>query len=296
MPTVFSIVRAFRPLNLVLAFGILWSVRSGILGHDFPLNPPEKNAFFIYASSILLCMVWGYLINDWNDVQTDRINKPGKNLFDGPFRKTGIVLTVVALVGSLVLPMLLWINASVSLHAFWLNAAAAFLLGLYAFRMKSSVFWGNGLIALLGFLLVAAPLVTVQTIHQIASTTLHRLIFFAAFSFWITLIREMVKDAEDAEGDALSGLQTSATVKGKYFTLTIAARLCLTAAVFLLLLSVMEFTDHKQLLRGLSYIALSVIGSLVGFFIPRAETKAQIARCSLFLKAWMAGGILCMWI
>lgn len=241
-------------------------------------------------------MAWGYLINDWNDIETDKINKPGKNLFDGPLKKIGIVLTALFLMGSLVLPVLLWVNDSVSLHAIWLNAAAALLLGLYAFRLKSSVFWGNGLIALLGFLLTAAPLATVQPVERMDSSTLCHLLLFAGFSFWTTLIREMVKDAEDAEGDALSGLQTSATVKGKAFTLSMAARLCMLSAVFLLLLSAAEIILNKNTLAGLGYLALSVIGFWAFFFIARARTKAQITRCSVYLKGWMAAGILCMWI
>jgi 4-hydroxybenzoate polyprenyltransferase len=296
MPRVFLILQAFRPLNLLLAFGILWSVRWGILGSDFPLNPLEKKSFFIYAVSVLLCMVWGYLINDWNDIQTDKINKPGKNLFDGPLKRTGMLLTMLSLAGSLILPILLWITASVSLFAIGLNAAAAFLLGLYAFRLKSSLFVGNGLIALLGFLLVAAPLATVPRIDSIELPTFFRLLLFAAFSFWTTLIREMVKDAEDEEGDARSGIQTSATVKGKAFTLKTAYRLCMSAAFFLLLAAAAEILLNSHPFRGVSYLALSAIGFPIGFFTAKAETKEEIARCSLYLKGWMAAGIFCMWI
>jgi 4-hydroxybenzoate polyprenyltransferase len=296
MSQVFTILRAFRPLNLLLAFGILWSVYSGILHPDIQPDPSEKKSFFIYAASVLLCMVWGYLINDWNDIQTDKINKPGKNLFDGPLKKAGIVLIVLSLAGSLILPILLWMTSSVSLFAFGLNAAAAFFLGFYAFRLKSSVFWGNGLIALLGFLLVIAPLATMKTSFHIETPALFRLLLFAALSFWTTLIREMVKDAEDVEGDAMSGLQTSATVKGKSVTLKVAARLCRTAAFFLLIPAAAEIIPNNHVFQGLSYLALSVIGFLVGFLMPGIDTKTQIARYSLYLKGWMAAGILCMWI
>ncbi len=242
-------------------------------------------------------MAWGYLINDYFDTETDRINKPGKNIFDGTMRKIGMFLMLGCFLGGILLPFGQWLNdSSFPSWLIFLNPVASILLWMYSRHLKSTVLVGNLLISALAVLLMAAPLGFIRDWESVTFESFFRWVIFASFSFSVTFIRELVKDAEDSEGDKVSGVNTLATERGISSALKAAGPQCLGVGVLLIFLFTFELTHRADLLRAYSYLVLAIVGFISGIAISAAKSKKQISTASLILKLWMGAGTISMWI
>ncbi|GAA3584218.1 geranylgeranylglycerol-phosphate geranylgeranyltransferase [Snuella lapsa] len=156
----------------------------------------------------------GNIVNDINDVETDRINKPDK-LIIGKFisEKHGYNLFFFFnLVG---VGLGFYLSYLIGKHAFFsLFVIISILLYLYATYLKQQLIIGNIIVALL----VALSIVIVGVFDLLPNITpLNRntqWIFFkiiwdyAIFAFIINFIRELTKDIEDINGDHKAGMYT----------------------------------------------------------------------------------------
>lgn len=272
---------------------ILFAVRFGILRTDFPVTAAESLPFFLYVFSVLLIMAWGYLINDYHDVETDKINRPGTNIFEGPVSPA--VLWILPLSG-LAIP----VSGSLLFQTplffpFLLNTSAILLLGLYALRLKSTVLWGNLTISVLGALLVAAPWLILPDFENISASALKRLMLYALFSFGITMVRELVKDAEDAPGDAAAGLRTVATRMGISASKRLSMGFMAIAITGLLLMGLYSLF-HSQVHYGAAFLLLALPGIFILFKLWPAASVAQFGAISFRIKLWMLCGMITMFL
>lgn len=284
-------IQAVRPVNLLMGMLILFAVRFGILRTDFPMTASESLPFFLYVFSVLLIMAWGYLINDYYDVETDKINRPGTNIFEGPV--SPLILWILPLSG-LAIPVLGSVLFQTPLFfPVLLNTTAIVLLGLYALRLKSTVFCGNLTISVLGTLLVAAPWLFLSDFENISVSTLERLMLYALFSFGVTMVRELVKDAEDAPGDTAAGLHTVATRMGISTSRRISVGLMAIAITGLLLIGLYSLF-HSEVRYGAAFLFLALCGIFILFKLWPAASVVQFRAISLWLKLWMLCGMITM--
>lgn len=286
------LIKAFRPVNLVMAAFVMLAVRYGIAGIPFFRFDLSFLFFSLYTASVLCVMAFGYLINDFYDVETDTINKPGKNIFGNARQQNVRQLLIWLPVAGVVIP------ASINLAGFpaptTLNALVLLLLLIYAKKGKNSILWGNVLIALLSAMLVYAALLASQNDMPFSSQTYWKTGLYAVFSFLATLVREIVKDAEDREGDQKAGIKTLATEKninhskiwGSVF-LWITQALILVAAWLL-------YTDSPLL--PIAFGSLAIIGFFILFKIRKSYSKDDFTAISNWLKVYMALGITTMFL
>lgn len=242
-------------------------------------------------------MAFGYLINDYYDIVTDRINKPGQNIFDSAGSKAPIIYLLLFLTAGVLIPLFLGIMRAkiFTFSAFGLNLLVAFKLFLYAKHAKSSLLFGNMLIALLAAALIFAPLIAGAGIQYAFSYAEMTLWMYAGFSFLVTLSREIIKDAEDVEGDRNAGIITLSTFAGTDKAKKINLLILL---ICLLLLPVLGFyfIENEEIRRGISCFALEGFGIFVMFKSISVREKAGFSSLSGYLKLWMALGILSMWL
>jgi 4-hydroxybenzoate polyprenyltransferase len=161
----------------------------------------EKNLFLISLSTILIAAS-GYIINDYYDIKIDLVNKPDRVVI-GRYVKRRWALLINQIFNGLGILLGLIISRKVAL----VNMTAVFCLWLYANQLKRLAFWGNLMVAILtGFSLLI--LAVYYPGHQ------REVWIYAIFSFFITLIREIIKDMEDVKGDEKHGCRTLPIIWG----------------------------------------------------------------------------------
>jgi 4-hydroxybenzoate polyprenyltransferase len=117
---------------------------------------------------------------------------------------------------------------------------------------------------------------------------------YAAFAFVTTFVREVIKDAEDLEGDLDSYCRTIPFLMGTRRTKT------LLLALLGLVILTLGYIQYFQIMGGdwknSGYVGLCVQIPciLTAFYISKAISKEGFAKASLWLKLTMLGGIMSM--
>ena len=228
----------------------------------------------------------GYIINDYYDIKIDLVNKPervviGKNITR---RYALLYHTLLSVTGVL-------IGVAVNWRIGLINFAAAFLLWWYSNDLKRQPFIGNFVVALMTGIavLLVDGLYTAGAGHHVISTEVHFLIIsYALFAFFMTLIREIIKDMEDLKGDDTFGCRTLPIVWGIRKT---------KGFIYLIMIAFSGIVISLNLF----FTKLPFYYFLVFLFPPlfwllyrliRADTKKDYAWLSGFCKVIMLLGII----
>ncbi|HEY8934482.1 MAG TPA: geranylgeranylglycerol-phosphate geranylgeranyltransferase [Cyclobacteriaceae bacterium] len=234
--------------------------------------------FFLLCSSTVLIAAAGYIINDYYDVKIDFVNKPdrvviGKNIT----RRFAILYHVIfSSLGILIGLYLSWRVAAV-------NVFSVFLLWLYSNNLKRQPFIGNLSVAFLTGLSIYVVEVFFRTGNSFV-------IIYASFSFFMTLVREIIKDMEDLKGDNIFGCRTLPIVLGIRKTKMIIYGILAMLALTVLLLN--EFYTGLPLYYFILFLFIPLIWLLTRLI--RADTTKDYAWLSNFCKIIMLLGILSM--
>jgi len=225
----------------------------------------------------------GYMINDYSDVGIDVVNKPDKLIVDRyiPRRYVFVMHLVFNFIGIL-------IAAFINYKFAVLNLFIAFILWQYSVRFKYYFFLGN--ICVAG--LMATSLLVVDFATN--NTLFIWLVFYAVFAFLTGLIREIIKDIEDMEGDARFGAKTLPNSLGVPKTKIIIYYLMLLTLSLLILSCTYLF--YKSYLVLPIYLIITTALPLSIFFQRTifADTKKDFSRLSSFIKLIMLAGVVSM--
>lgn len=259
------------------------------------LNPVH---FFLLILSSVLIAAAGYIINDYFDLNIDRINKPARLIIQKIIsRRYAIAWHFFLSIAGISIGFFLDLTTRVTLLGFS-NLACACLLFIYSVSLKKRLLSGNILISVL-----TAWSVLVVTwcearfffnsglnTSRIARVT----ILYSGFAFIISLIREAIKDVEDVEGDRKFGCKTMPIVWGLNASkIYIAAWISILAVTLLLLqLYVLQFRWWLSALYCLIFIFIPLIR--VFFKIFKAQTPEDFHKLSSMVKFIMFTGILSM--
>ena len=128
--------------------------------------------------------------------------------------------------------------------------------------------------------------------NRVVQITFFKIILdYAIFAYMINLIRELVKDIEDIDGDYKTGMQTLPIVLGRERTNKIVFALSLIP-LLAVIYYVITYLFKQQLVVG--YFLVLVIAPLIYISIKlfSAEQKAHYKHISLVLKLVMLTGML----
>ena len=251
--------------------------------------------FIIMVSATMIIAAAGYVSNDYFDVLTDRVNKPKKQ-YIGTLISPGEALTTAILLSIVAIALSLWLSWNITS---WLPVSIL-LLALtvawwYAIRLKKSFLWGNiavacmsaGTIAMAWLIEKQYSLVPDEPAEIITSI----IVAVSIFAFILSLLREIVKDIEDSEGDKLINCRSLPIVLGIPFTKKI---LFSGVAATLVLLGIAQFyLLEKDLLVAVIWLFVSVEIPLFYFTysLRKAQVKTDFHILSSLLKWIMVGGI-----
>lgn len=254
--------------------------------------------FFLLILSSVLIAAAGYVINDYFDLNIDRINKPHKLIVQKVIsRRYAIAWHFFLSIAGIAIGFYLDFTTHVTLLGFS-NLICACLLFLYSVSLKKKLLAGNILISLL-----TAWTVLVVTwcearfffsAHFSVSRILRITILYAGFAFITSLIREAIKDMEDVEGDRKFGCKTMPIVWGinasKIYTavwMTI-----LSIALLVLQVYVLQFRWWFVTLYCLIFIFIPLVRVFLKLF--KAQTPKDFHSLSSMIKLIMLTGILSM--
>ena len=184
----------------------------------------QIHLILLITASVLIAAA-GYIINDYFDLNIDQVNKPGRMIIGKVIkRRWAIAWHILLSLAGLIISFYI----SYQLHSYWLglsNLACIFLLFGYSITLKKKLLLGNILISVLtAWVIVVAFLCYYQSLYcngcyaTNPDSLFRRFIkisfLYAGFAFVISLIREVVKDMEDREGDTKYGCRTMPIVWG----------------------------------------------------------------------------------
>ena len=297
MTSVVPFLKLIRYKNLLmLAFMQLVFRYVFFKSQDIPLALTDWQ-YGLFVLSTVLIAGGGYVINNIFDQHTDTINKPntviiGKSISETQGYNFYIGLTVTGVSIGFYLSNVI---AKPGFATIFILIAAT--LYLYATNLKQMMLIGNIIVALLlSFSVVIIGIFDLfPTIYegnqQQMANLFSILLDYAIFAFMINLLREIVKDIEDVDGDYNQGMNTLPIVIGKSRTAKIVFGLS-----FIPLLLILHYIYNY--LFGLVFVTLYllffVVGPLLYFALKMwtAKTKKEFHNLSFLLKWILLFGIL----
>ena len=313
-----SIFRLTRLPNLVIVALTQYALQYAILLPELgkigqkPLLPDFQ--FFLLVASTVLIAAGGYVVNDIEDVEIDRLNKPEhKRIVERvyPLSICWKIYWFITILGFFIsLYLAFFIHDFVQLTIY---PAAVALLWAYSKWFKRQPLIGNLIVS--GFcafvawvVLYAQCLVTPmpKTILNLGNSSemsyqnyaLNVLLIFwtyAIFAFISTLFREIIKDMEDVTGDKAQGCRTLPVLLGIKKTKIIAFIIGCLFINSLLTLSVFFFNylfknDYSKVIILNLTITLPVCYAL--FLLIKSKEKEDYARLSKIAKLIMLSGLI----
>ena len=263
-----------RPLNVVISMLSIF-IGAFITGTISPLG------------KVLLASLSGGLIaggansiNDYYDIEIDKINKPHRPIAAGKVSLTEAL--IYAMVLFFIGIVIGWI---VNWQAFAISLFSSSLLFLYSARLKRTVLWGN----------LTVSLVTALAFIYggVAVNRLSFAVIPAVFSFFYHLGREIIKDAEDIEGDSARQIITLPIRYGKTAALKLATLIYAILIVLTLVPYGLEIFGIYYLIIVLAIVNLVVIYVLISLW--RDSSSKNLSRLSIILKLNMFVGLMAIY-
>lgn len=242
-----AFLKLIRLPNLLIIAFTMYTVRYCLIlpvvrQADLSLGMPDLYFFLITLSTVMVAAA-GYIINDYFDRKMDVINKPDEVVVDKGIKcrvamGAHVVITTFAVI--------IGISVSYLSDLFFVGTMIFIFctasLWFYSTTFKRQFLIGNIIISLLAALVPAVAALfemtfTAKMAHEVLpeevvsimnEAILTILSGYAFFAFVISLIREIIKDIEDYDGDDAFGCKTLPIVLGKRTAKYCSAALALT--------------------------------------------------------------------
>ena len=292
-------LKLIRYQNLLLLAFMQLIFRYGFLKfQDIPLALNHFQYGLLVLSTVLIAAA-GYIINDILDQETDYDNSPenvivGKDISEKAAYNFYFVLNILGVGIGFYLANV--IQKPSFTGAFIIVSATLYM---YATSLKQMLLVGNIVVALLlSFSVLIIGLfdllpATYDGNREVMGTMFKMLIHYAVFSFIVNLIREIVKDMEDVDGDYNHGMRTLPICIGIDKTAKVILFLSIFATLILLWYInsyLMSYSLYYAAVYGLIFIVAPMV-----FFVVKiwsAKSKEEFHLLSTVLKWVIFFGIL----
>ena len=263
-------LKIIRPQNALLAGA---AVALGFwLGHS-ALSP---FSLILLVASAIAATGFGNVVNDLQDISTDRISHPDRPLPRGDIPAGNALiyawcLAVLALLSSVF----------VSTAHLVATVVPLLLLLLYTRFLKATPLAGNVVVSLL----VAYALL----FGGLKSPEFNRLIIPALLAFLLNLSREIIKDLEDKPGDTAAGIRTTAVLPLPVIRFVAGSIAAVYFALLFMPRILYQFGNIYAIICAFIVVPLQIIW-LALFF----KKGPQLSIISLLIKVEMAAGLLAL--
>ena len=234
----------------------------------------DKNLFLVILCSTI-CIISGFIINDYYDTKKDSINTPIKfKLGESINDKTKLFLyfflnLLVVLVSSLI-----------SMRAIVFFSIYIFFIWFYSHKLRKLVFVGNLFYSILTITPFFAILLYFKKIEFI-------IIAYALFLFFILLLKDIVKDMKNIKGDFSANHKTIPVVFGESFTKTLIS---LLSVINIFLILNLFFNFNTGFMYFYYFLALAVMVYFM-FKLYHSKSTAQYLFLHNLLRLLIAIGV-----
>jgi 4-hydroxybenzoate polyprenyltransferase len=255
--------------------------------------------FLLLVAATVFITAGGYVINDYFDIKTDLINK-GKVIVGTkvPRRQAMMWHNILNIAGV----SLGFYISSISGYI-WLGMLFLIVSGLlyfYSASYKRQFLIGNIVVALLTALV---PMLVVfyewpalykyYSLNAIRLPEFNFIVYwiggFSLFAFLTNLIREIIKDIEDFEGDLAYGRNTIPVVIGILSAKIVSASLIVIMVVLLYIIWHLFISDTVTLIYITSVIVLPLAYVIYKLF--RSNERRELHHASSMMKIVMIMGV-----
>lgn len=276
--------------------------------NGFELQLDSFHFALLVLSSILITAA-GYVINDYFDTKTDMLNRP-ETVVVGKIISRRIAMLIHIILNILGVGIGIYLSVKVDILALGLAyILASGVLWFYSTTYKRQFLIGNLIVAILT---AVVPFVVVIFEIPLLNREYREILIqydmnfsnilawvggFSFFAFLVSLIREIIKDIEDYEGDLAYGRNTLPVILGIKTTKIVVIALILVNIGSLVLV----YFRYLFLIAGeqidyitMSYFLLFLIIPFIYliFQIIKAENRMHYHRASNLTKLIMLAGIL----
>lgn len=283
----------------------LYCIEMPLFNEASVINNVRGIYFVALVTASVFIAAAGNIINDYFDLNIDQINKPHKVVVEKIIKRRWVILwhILLSLTG---IALGFYVDASTPVRFLGIaNSACVVLLFFYSASLKKKFLIGNILISLLTSWVILV-ITYCETNHlfdvfrkdsSLQVDKLSRLTFlYAGFAFIISLIREVIKDMEDMEGDRKFGCKTMPIVLGLNATKVFVAvwLIVLIAALVIIQFYVLQFgwVFWLSALYCVLFIVTPLIWILLKLF--KAHTAQEFHKLSSIVKIVIFTGILSM--
>jgi len=189
-------IQISRPLNSLITFLVI--IVASIISIDGTYSVLK---IILAGLSGALTASAGNVINDYFDINIDKINKPTRILPSGKLSlKEAFAFYIILSIAALLISSFININAFITVFI-----ALTFLF-FYSYELKKVPLVGN---------IVVSTLTGLAFIYGgIAVNNVSFALIPALFALLINFVREIIKDMEDVEGDRKHGVNTYPVIHG----------------------------------------------------------------------------------
>ena len=264
-----------RPVNVLISILSIF-VAAFITG---TISPLAKVLLACFSGGII--MAASNTMNDYFDLDIDRVNRPKRPLVSG--RLTPQFALRLA---QLEFGLGIILGIFISFTAFLIALIISSLIIFYSYKLKR--------LPLVGNLMVSFATSMAFIYGGVAVNRIRQTIVPAVFSFFYHFGREIIKDVQDMQGDATGGARTFPLVYGE----KAALQLTTLNFIFLILLLPVPYLIRWYNLNYLLVIILGICPVL--FFslysIWKDKSPDNLGKISTLLKADMPVGLLAIYL
>lgn len=299
MPVMIDLLKMLRPANMLLIAFMLLAIKYGFLepsGVETALDPLH---FSLLLIATLFIAGAGNLINDIEDQQIDTINRPDRPLAAGrlstktafnaylilTFTGVGIGFYLSNYVGFPGLTIV-FIGVAALLY-FYSNQLSQMIIGNISIALLI------GVCVLLPVLFDIFPAILPHGISLSQQQATKVLLYFAGYAAYVNLVRELVKDIVDVDGDHAAGRNTVPISMGRDRSRILA--LWMMILILLLTLAFAYLMDGS--LQALAFYLLFALGGSMLFIclqLYHAKRAKDYHFITKLLKVLMFLGLLAL--
>jgi len=262
----------------------------------------DKELLLLVFASLFIAAA-GYIINDYFDLNIDKVNRPERLVIEKTIkRRWAIVWHIVLSISGLALSFYLGWRINNPLPGIF-NTVSVILLWFYSTTFKKQLLIGNIIISLLTawvvlILYVCEVKLNIIDIEPEQMTFITGIfkaaVLYGGFAFILSIIREVVKDMEDLEGDARYNCNTMPIAWGIRASKVYTAVWIIVLGAALLILSIYALQVHWWWLAV--YLIIAVLMPLYFIFrkLSIAVHREDFGMISNLVKLVMLTGILSM--
>lgn len=303
-----SLLPLIRWPNLLIVTLSLCFIYFFVISRALGINPLSDGMnglqLFLLVISTVLISIGGYIVNDIFDINSDSINKPGKNIIGIQIsvQKAYTWYWVTTISGILAGTIASYLVNQINFSLIFVFSAG--LLWFYSQKYSCQPLIGNIVISFLSALSFgivwlfefyalsnnSSVFVNVQNSFPFVTRIV---LIYMGFAFMVSLLREIIKDIEDYKGDNRFGCRTL-PVKFGISTSTVIALLIAFISLIASIIVQYYFYNIDYLLMLGSFVIIDILIITIIVKIFKASKKNDYSKLSTFIKLLMLTGILTM--